>query len=158
MSLSCNGNVLWFFNFKTFWPNYNLDLSSYGHLLSLFLHRLRQVVFPLRSFKVTVWDVYNKKAKKSKLLQTIHNEYANKRWLANFKKVLCAKKFARSPLLIWNNDVAAWSMINYSSHFTRKEELYTLLIWNSDVIAWSMNKLLLTFHAQGGAIHFANLE
>ena len=34
--LLCYGEVLWFFNFKTFWPKYNLDLRSYGHLLSLF--------------------------------------------------------------------------------------------------------------------------
>ena len=29
---------LWCFYFKTFWPKYNLDLHSYGQLLSLFLN------------------------------------------------------------------------------------------------------------------------
>ena len=33
---SCYGEVLWFFYFRTFCPNYNLDLRSYGQLLSLF--------------------------------------------------------------------------------------------------------------------------
>ena len=36
MSLLYYGEVLWFFYFKTFWPNYNLDLRSYRQLLSLF--------------------------------------------------------------------------------------------------------------------------
>ena len=36
MSISCDGKVLLFFNFRTFWPNYNLDLRFYGPLLSLF--------------------------------------------------------------------------------------------------------------------------
>ena len=36
MSLLYYGEVLWFVYFKTFWLNYNLDLRSYGQLLSLF--------------------------------------------------------------------------------------------------------------------------
>ena len=28
--------ALWFFYFETLWPNYNLDLRSYGQLFSLF--------------------------------------------------------------------------------------------------------------------------
>ena len=36
MYLLCYGEVLWFFYFKTFRPNYNLDLRSYGQLLSFF--------------------------------------------------------------------------------------------------------------------------
>ena len=36
MSLLCFGEESDFFYFKIFWPHYNLDLRSYGQLLSLF--------------------------------------------------------------------------------------------------------------------------
>ena len=37
-NLKCHFYVLWFLFFKTFWPNYNLDLHSYRQLLSLVLN------------------------------------------------------------------------------------------------------------------------
>ena len=70
MPLLCYVEVLWFFYFKTFWPNYNLDLHSYVQLLSLFvffalnLSKILQIYFKitlvnLRLRTITAWDVYN---------------------------------------------------------------------------------------------------
>ena len=41
MSLLWYEEVLWCFYFKTFWPNYNLDVRFYGQLLSLFLNKVK---------------------------------------------------------------------------------------------------------------------
>ena len=40
------GEVLCFFSshFKTFWPNYNFDLCSYGQLLCLFIYSIHKCI------------------------------------------------------------------------------------------------------------------